>query len=96
MEIAREQLAETDEQIEAAFDALGYCCSADSLAYGLADELNNFRVARKSWTDPGRVETDEPSCIVIERCQAVRGQTRRDVVLIRFGEFCAIYGMGSD
>ena len=96
MEIAREQLVETDEQIEAAFDELGYGCCADGLGYGLADEIEKFRQARKAWADAGRIETDTPDVLVIEKCHATRGQPRRDVVLIRFGEFCAIYGLDGD
>ena len=92
MEIAREQLIETDEQIEAAFDKLGYCFVAEDGPYFPADEMNRIREARKNWSDRGRIETDTPDVLVIERCQATSGQRRRDLVAVRFGEFCAIYG----
>lgn len=96
MEIAREKIDATDEQIEAAFDELGYGCCADGLVYGLADEIEKFRQARKEWSDPGRIETDTTDVLVVEKCQATRGQPRRDVAMIRFGEFCAIYGLDGD
>jgi hypothetical protein len=96
MEIAREQLTETDEEIEAAFDELGYGLCVENLAFGMADEIEKFRQARKNYSDPGRIEDDTPDLLVIEKCQATRGQARRDVALIRFGEFCAIYGMDGD
>lgn len=96
MEIGREQITATDEEIEAAFDRLGYAVTADTLAYGLADEIEKFRQARKTWSDPGRIEEDTPDVLVVEKCQAVRRQPRRDVVLVRFGDYCAIYGLDGD
>jgi hypothetical protein len=91
--IAREKISATDDEIEAAFDDLGYGLTVDDLSFGPADEIENFRRDRREWSDPGRVVEDEPERLVIERAQAVRGQPRRDIALIRFGDYVAIMGM---
>jgi hypothetical protein len=90
--ISREALPQTDAEIEAAFDALGYGLCVSDLSYFPSDEMDAIRAARRDWSDPGRIETDDPNHLVITRAQATRGQTRRDVVVVRFGAYCAVYG----
>lgn len=89
---SREDLPQTDEEIESAFDALGYGLTVDDLSFGDADEIEAFRQNHTRWNKPGRVTKNTADVLVIEAAQAVKGQRPRDVALVRFGEFCAIMG----
>lgn len=92
--IAREKIALTDEEIERLFDdkcSLGVSVEKD-LCFGLASELDAFRTARKGWACAGTIERDEPSCLMIDAVQAIRGQRRRTVALVLVGNYVAIYG----
>ena len=95
-DIAREKLTQSDDEIEAAFEELGYGLTINNLCFGPCDEIDDIRAARKEWANPGRVTTDEADVLVIEGAQATRGQRRRDVAVIRFGHYCAIMGADMD
>lgn len=93
-DIARELLSESDEEIEETFNSLYLVGLAiDDLCFGPAAEIDDFRSGRRQWANPGRVVRDDDRVFAVEGAQAVRGQARRTVILIRFGEYCAIYGM---
>ena len=95
--IERTAIQATDEAIEAAFSAHGYgiCADADErdLSYAPAEELARFKAARNGWAERGTVLTNTVDAFVVERVQPFKGARRRDVVVIRFGDFVAIYGM---
>ena len=98
MTIARHLITATNDQIESAFSALGYGISADpeygdDLSYGPAREMDEFRRDRLAWNCPGHIVTDTADALEIQGAQARKGQRRRDVVMIRFGEFVAILGL---
>ena len=90
--ISRDALPQTDDEIEAAFDDLGYGVTVNCVSYFTADMIADLRAARKSWTQPGSVEEDTDDLLLIRDAQAVKGQRRRDVVAVRFGDYCAVYG----
>ena len=95
---SRDRIPASDDEIATAFSKLGYGISADpecgdDLSYGPAAEIDEFRTARRAWHNPGKVITHTPDALEIIGAQTRKGQRRRDVVLIRFGEYCAIYGM---
>lgn len=98
-DIDRENIQATNEEIEAAFEEhAGIALSADpeygcDVSFGPASEMDAFRHDRMQWRNPGQLETDTEEVLYIRDAQALKGQRRRDVVLIRFGEYCAIYGM---
>ena len=83
-DVPRTQIQASDEEIETAFSNLGYSLTVEDLSFGAADEISAFRTIRKQWAKLGRVSTD---------AAATAGQRKRDVVIIRFGKYCAIYGM---
>lgn len=87
----RSAISKTDEEIEAAFDELGYGLTIDNLSF-TTDTLAEWLEARQRWADPGRLVEQSETHFVVERAQAVRGQPRRDVVMIDFGDGRAIYG----
>lgn len=91
-DLPRTALPQTDEEIEAAFEALGLYLSIEDLCFGPASEIDAFRAARAGWATPGKVEKSECDVFHVSGAQARRGQTRRDVAVVRFGDCCAIYG----
>jgi len=88
----------TDDQIEAAFRALGH-----GIALGYGDEdhvtvthdtLDQFRGARRQYCEPGRLierKVGDYSALVIEGVRALKGQQRRDLIVIDFGPVRASY-----
>jgi len=57
----RALITASNDEIEAAFQALGYGVSADpeygeDVCYGPASEMEDFRAARQNWLNPGRVK----------------------------------------
>lgn len=88
----REDLPQSDEEIEAAFEEMGYGICVTDLCFAPASEIAAFTTARAQWSDPGLLVEATPDLLHVEKAQAYRGQPRRDVVMIRFGEHCAIYG----
>jgi hypothetical protein len=42
---------------------------------------------------PGRIIKDTDDCFIVEDARAMKGQQKRTVCLIRFGEYVAISGM---
>ncbi len=94
MDIDRNELTNyTDEQIEEAFDVLGFGLSVEDLAFGRADEIESFRKDRHNWQVAGKIEKNSDDVFWVSGAQAVKGQRRRDVVIIRLGKHCAIYGL---
>lgn len=95
IQIDRNLISLTDEQIEQLFeDYARIILAADGdVIYGPASEIEVFRSARKSWARPGVVDHDDDEALVISDCAAVKGQPKRDVVLIRIGDYVAIHGM---
>lgn len=90
--VDRSLISATDDEIEAAFDAEGFCVSLSDLTFATADEFDLIKVARKGWNELGSIRDDEPNVWAVERAQPMKGQPRRDVMIIRFGDFIAIDG----
>lgn len=90
--VSRDLLPQTDEEIEAAFDDEGFCVSISDLTFATADEFEVIKAARKGWNELGSIRDDEPNLWAVERAQPMKGQPRRDVMIIRFGDFIAIDG----
>lgn len=92
----------TDEQIDEAFASVGF-----SIAVGYGDEdkvaitdesLDDFVSAREGYANAGaarrlsaRVGGATYPALLVERCQVARGQPRRDLVVIDFGDVRAAY-----
>ena len=92
--IARDMISATDEEIEEAFSEVAQIgLTVDNLCFGDLAEIDAFRSARSGWSSPGNIETDDETGFHVSRAAARKGQSRRDIVLIPFGEFCAIYGV---
>ena len=61
-----------------------------------AETIENFLEARKNWQEWGTLsegvtEIGGYRYIAVDRCQALRGQTRCDIVVVDFGAARAIY-----
>jgi len=77
----------TDEEIEAAFSALGYGVTIDDVVL-TRETLDNFATAVAGYASHGRVESRKAGghpALVVERAQARKGQPRNDLVVIDFG-----------
>lgn len=86
----RNEIAKTDEEIEAAFDRLGYGITASELTY-TRDTIGSFRDARMSWAKPGRVGKSTDTVFEVMDAAAVASQPRGAVVVIDFGTVRAVY-----
>lgn len=82
----------TDEQIEAQFEELGYLLSIEDI-YFTSESIDDYRVASKGWNEPGEIDTDEPSLLIVKRAQAMKGEPRKDVVVIDLGAGRAVMAM---
>ena len=88
--IERQKIAASDEQIEGAFEAAGIMTTAADLLYMPASEMDAVRAARKNWAEAGTVTVDTADTLIIEGAQSAKGQPRRDITMIKLGDFCAI------
>jgi hypothetical protein len=79
----------TDEEIEARFEDLGYLLTIDDL-YFTSETVDDYRAARLGWINPGEIDEDEPGLLVVKKAQAMKGQPRKDVVVIDFGSGRAV------
>ena len=87
----------TDAQIDEIFlDEFGHSdvCEFD-LSY-TAETIENFLAARKNWQDSGSLSEGVTDIgghkyITVDRCQALKGQTRCNIIVVDFGGARAIY-----
>jgi len=87
----------TDAQIDEIFlDEFGHSdvCEFD-LSY-TAETIENFLTARKNWQDWGTLSEGVTDLggykyIAVDRCQALKGQTRVNIIVVDFGDARAIY-----
>ena len=84
------RIALTDDQIEAAFDKLGFGVYADDLAV-TTESITDFLEARKGWAKPGIVERNADGELVIVDAQSAAGRPRGSVVVVDFGDVRAVY-----
>lgn len=93
-QIDRNLIDLTDDQIEQLFeDVANIALAADEdVVYGPASEIDDFRAHRKGWARPGLVERDDQEAFVVREAAALKGQPKRDIVLIRVGDYVAIHG----
>lgn len=80
----RNEIALTDEEIEARFDALGYSCTVDDVTF-TRDTMADFRAARLGYAKPGTVQCDDADGLVIEGAQVAAGQPRHTLYIVDFG-----------
>jgi hypothetical protein len=90
--VDRTNLSQSDEEIEAAFDAEGFCPMISDLTFATADEFEIIKADRENWNLRGEIRDDEENVWAVENAQPMKGQPRRDVMIIRFGDFIAIDG----
>lgn len=92
-EVTREMVKATDAEIAEAFgeDAETYYLIEDDLAFGLAAEVVDLG-KRQGWSDPGRLVRATADEFLAYGVQFAKGQQRRTVHAVRFGEHCAILG----
>lgn len=91
-EVSRDLIPLTDDEIEARFEEYGYGLCVSNLSFAPAEEIDHFRAARVGWALPGEIEYDEPGLFVVSDARATKGQAKRDIAIIVFGEVAAIYG----
>jgi hypothetical protein len=72
----------TDEEIEAKFDD---CCTVEDLVF-TRDTLDDFRSARGNYAEPGKVEKDTATVWELSHAQTAKGQPRRSIMVVDFGE----------
>ena len=99
-QIDRKMIQATDEQIEAALEAAlpqypKPLVTIEDVTFGSLNEMDHFRQALASWRRPGTVIRDDADALVIEMASATKGQAQRDIALVRFGDYVAIYGVDS-
>lgn len=81
----RNEITMTDEQICAAFDALGAGVTIDDVQF-TRDSLDDFRAARAQWAEAGTIRRDAYlDALVISRAQVRRGAPRGTVYVVDFG-----------
>lgn len=85
----RDQITLTDEQIEAAFDAIGYATDIDSLIF-TRETLDDFRAARQGWNEPGQITDDDATIFAVYKPQIRKGDRRDPIVVIDFGAVRAV------
>jgi hypothetical protein len=85
----RNEIFLTDEQIEAAFDDIGYATDIDSIAF-TREALDHFRAARGEWAECGRITDDTDNVFAVAKAQVKKGEPRRNVVVIDFGAVRAV------
>ena len=74
-------------------EAEGYCVSAED-AVLTAETIDDFKASRLNYSEPGRVSDladYEFPAILIEGAQVAKGQTLRDIIVIDFGDFRAVF-----
>ncbi len=91
--VDRTQVPASDDEIEAAFSAYGYGLTVEELSFGPVEEMDHFKAARAKWAEPGQIFESTDTAFIVERVQPFKGSRRRDVVVLRFGDFVAIDGM---
>lgn len=92
MNEARARLAMSDGEIVERFERFGYRVSIAHIAF-TTETVDDFRQARKGWNLIGRLRTDEPGLLIIEKTQPRAGQPTRDVVVVGLGGSRAVMGV---
>ncbi len=87
----RNLIALSDAEIEARFEEAGYGVTIGCLTF-TEFTIAELKAAQDNWNEPGYVYDEEDDYIVIERAQPMRGQPRRDVMIVDFGTIRAVYG----
>lgn len=86
----RDEINLTNEQIEARFDDEGYGLTVDDLSF-TRETVADFAKARGSWHNAGALIDADDGKLVVRGCQAVKGQPRRDLIVVDFGSVRAVY-----
>jgi hypothetical protein len=92
MNEARARLAMSDSEIVGRFERFGYKVSITHIAF-TTETVDDFRQARKNWNLVGRMRTDEPGLLIIEKAQPRAGQPARDIVVVGLGGSRAVMGV---
>lgn len=92
MNEARARLAMSDGELVERFKRFGYNVSIAHIAF-TTETVDDFRLARKNWNMIGRLRTDEPGLLIIEKAQPRAGQPARDIVVVGLGGSRAVMGV---
>jgi hypothetical protein len=57
-----------------------------------AESGMGVRTASMGWAQPGEIEEDTGDVLFLRDAQPIKGDSRRKVIVVRFGDFCAVYG----
>lgn len=86
----RDEIQKTDEEIEALFvETFGACLCVSNLTF-TRDTIEDILAARKTWAEPGKLQTNEGGVLEIAAAQSEKGQPRKDVCVIDFGTVRAV------
>jgi len=81
----------TDEQIEEIFDEeTGYNVYVPNIVF-TRETIEDFKNARKDYSDRGTLTKDERGILVIEKAQTHKGKPRKNMLIIDFGDFRGLY-----
>lgn len=86
----RELIPLTDEEIEAQFSAIGAELTVDDLVF-TRDTVDDFKSARHSYRESGKVELSAPNKLVVLGLQVAHSRSRTDLYVVDFGEVRAAY-----
>lgn len=85
----RNEISQTDEQIEDIFAELGFGIAADEDVILTRETIADWKDSRQGWRAKGSVELDEPvdDCHIyhVRAAQTLKGRPRRDVIVVDFG-----------
>lgn len=92
----RSQINVTDDEITARFDEIygqdeGTTTIAE-IAF-VTDTIDEFRTARKGYNEPGELVDDEDGIFQVRRAQPLKGDVRRDFLVIDFGAARGVIGL---
>ena len=87
----RDEIKKTDEEIEDIFLKLGVALTIENLVF-TRETLEDFKEARKGYNKPGEIEPSRSEgVLVISGAQVLKGQPRRDLIIVDFGTVRAVY-----
>ncbi|MDB5657155.1 MAG: hypothetical protein JWQ94_4768 [Tardiphaga sp.] len=92
MNEARGRISMSDSDIVERFERFGYRASISHIAF-TTETVDDFRQSRKKWNLVGRLKTDEPGLLIIEKAQPRAGQPTRDIVVVGLGGSRAVMGV---
>jgi len=84
----RQEIKLTDEEIIEMFD--GRDPDFDSIIF-TRDTIENFKTARKGWSDGGKLSRDDLTFYEVYFVQSRKGEPRKNLTVVDFGTVRACY-----